>query len=159
MAASVLLERGSSAVTPLGGPISGFQPSAFPGGAPAAANWCVVPRCNLKFEKTKDGCKIFCHCDDEVAAGTLQNLCRMLSEGMCSCCCTCNGIPVCQCNLTMGICKCEMTDKGICVTCTSGDQKCAAMIASCCDCLATMCASGCTCCFLMGNTPVCCGTC
>ena len=33
-----------------------------------------------------------------------------------------NGMMVCCCNLTMGMCKCEMTKDGVCITCTSGDQ-------------------------------------
>ena len=53
----------------------------------------------------------------------VQNLCSMLAGGMCSCYAMMNGLTVCSCNFTMGMCKCEMTDKGICVTCTSGDQK------------------------------------
>jgi hypothetical protein len=64
-----------------------------------------------------------------------------------------NGMVVCTCNLTMGMCKCEMTKDGCCVTCTSGDQKCCDTIQGCCACLA----SGCTCCLMMNNTPVCCG--
>ena len=35
----------------------------------------------------------------------------------------------------MGMCKCEMTENGVCVTCTSGDSKCCEMIQACCDCL------------------------
>ena len=66
-------------------------------------------------------------------------------------------LMVCCCNLVMGMCKCEMTDKGVTITCTSGDQKCGEMIQSCCDYMATMCKSGCTCCVMMNNTPVCCG--
>jgi hypothetical protein len=159
MAASVLLERPSSAAIPLGSPHHGFQPGAFPAGSPTAANWCVVPRCNFKFEKTKDGCKIHCHCDDEVACGTLQNLCRMLCEGLCSCYCTCNGITICQCNLTLGLCKCEFTKDGCTISCTSGDKACCQMIQSCCECLSTCCEQGCCCYICFNNTPVCCGTC
>ena len=89
---------------------------------PQSANWCVLPRCTVEFEKTSNGCKIHCRCDDEVARGTLQNLCRMLADGLCSCCCTCNGIPCCQCNFTVGICKCEYTKDGCCISCTSRRQ-------------------------------------
>src|SRR5262249_10845086 len=76
MSSSTLLERGSSAVAPFSGP--GIQPGVLPSGSPAGANWCVLPRCTVEFEKTSNGCKIHCRCDDEVARGTLQNLCRML---------------------------------------------------------------------------------
>jgi hypothetical protein len=67
-----------------------------------------------------------------------------------------NGMMVCCCNLTMGMCKCEMTKDGVCMTCTSGDAKCCDMIQACCDCMCTMMKSGCTCCLVMNNTPVCC---
>ena len=126
MASSTLLERGSSAVAPFSNPSQGFQAGTLPSGSPASANWCVLPRCTVEFEKTSNGCKIHCRCDDEVARGTLQNLCRMLADGLCSCCCTCNGIPCCQCNFTVGICKCEYTKDGCTISCISGDKACCA---------------------------------
>ena len=89
----------------------------------------------------------------------MQNLCTMLQGGLCSCCCMMNGMLVCSCNLTMGLCKCEMTDKGVSLTCTSGDSKCCEMIQACCDCLTCMMNAGCTCCVLLNNTPVACGCC
>ena len=104
---------------------------------PATANWMMVPRCTFKFEKCTGGMKITCVCDDKMACSMMQNLCTMMAGGMCTCCCMMNGMMVCCCNLTMGMCKCEMTDKGVCITCTSGDPKCCEMIQSCCDCLAT----------------------
>ena len=75
-----------------------------------------------------------------------------------SCVCTMNGMTVCCCNLTMAMCKCDMTKDGVCVTCTSGDAKCCEMIQACCDCLSCMMEAGCTCCVLINNTPICCGT-
>ena len=51
----------------------------------------------------------------------------------------------------------EMTDKGMCLTCVSGDSKCCEMIQACCDCMNCMMKAGCTCCVMMNNTPVCCG--
>jgi hypothetical protein len=66
-------------------------------------------------------------------------------------------MTVCTCNLTMGLCKCEMTETGVVVTCTSGDSKCCEMIQACCDCLSVMVNSGCTCCVMMNHTPVACG--
>ena len=68
-----------------------------------------------------------------------------------------NGMMVCCCYLTMGMCKCEMTKDGVCVTCTSGDKACTEMIQACCDCLAATVKNGCMCCLMMNNTPVCCG--
>ena len=112
-----------------------------------------------KFEKTKTGCKIHCKCDDAIAAATLQNLCQALCQGTCSCCCTWNGIQVCNFNLCCGHCKCENTKDGCCVTCVSGDAKCCEMLQACCDCLETCCKSGCCCYVCFGNTCCCCGTC
>ncbi len=152
---TMMMERSPMGLAGMTG--QGMDTAGMPGTLGAPSNWMMVPRCTFKFEKVQGGMKMTCVCDDQMARTMMQNLCTMLQGGMCSCCTMLNGAMVCCCNLTMGICKCEMTDKGICVTCTSGDQKCSAMIQSCCDCLATTCSSGCTCCFLMGNTPVCCG--
>jgi hypothetical protein len=64
MSSSALLERGSSAVAPFSGPIPGIQPGQI--GQPQSANGCVLPRCSVEFEKTSNGCKIHCRCDDDV---------------------------------------------------------------------------------------------
>src|SRR5262249_10857541 len=103
------------------------------------------------------GMKVVCVCDDPMARSMVHNLCTMLAGGMCSCCVLLNGMTVCCCNFTMGLCKCEMTDKGVTFTCTSGDPKCAEMIQACCDCIASMCNAGGPCCLMMNNPPVCCG--
>jgi len=129
-----------------------------PNATTSGTNWLVVPRCTLKFEKCQGGMKVQCVCDDKVACSMMQNLCTMLQGGMCSCCVQMNGMTVCTVNFTMGLCKCEMTEHGVCVTCTSGDQKCCEMIQACCDSLYCLVNSGCTCCVLMNNTPICCGT-
>ena len=121
--------------------------------------WMMVPRCTMKFEKCTGGMKITCSCDDKTACSMMQNLCTMLAGGMCSCYATWNGVTVYCCNFTMGQCKYEATDKGICITCTSGDSKCCEMMQACCDCLGCMYESGCSCCWLINNTPVCCGYC
>ena len=83
---SALLERAPQATA--GATNFGFQAGPAPAGAPPAANWAVLPRCELKFEKCTGGFRIRCKCDDEVACATLQNLCRMVCDGLCSCCCT-----------------------------------------------------------------------
>src|SRR5512147_140161 len=57
-----------------------------------------------------------------------------------------NGMMTCRCDLMMAMCRCEMTDKGCTITCTSGDAACCAMIQACCDCCAAMMKAGCTCC-------------
>jgi hypothetical protein len=87
----------------------------------------------------------------------MQNLCSQLAGGMCGCCCTLNGMTVYSCNLAMGLCRCDMTDKGVCITCTSGDAKCCEMIQACCDCLSCLLNAGCNCCVTLNNTPIACG--
>jgi hypothetical protein len=141
------------------------MPGMMPGGAstptagmPMAPNWMMVPRCTFKMEKVAGGMRIDCVCDDPTAVAMLQNLVTMMQGGMVSCCCMMNGMTVCSCNLMCGLCKCEMTRSGCCVTCTSGDKACCDMIQGCCDCLSACLKAGCTCCLMMSNTPVCCGT-
>ena len=123
---------------------------------PVGTNWMMVPRCTFKVEKCTGGMKITCTCDDKMAASMVQNLCTMLAGGMVSCCCMMNGMTVCVCNMTMGMCKCEPTKDGVCITCTSGDAKCCAMIQACCDAMSCMMHAGCTCYVMMNNMPVCC---
>jgi hypothetical protein len=159
MASTMMMERTGMGMPGLGATGMGSPALGTPATGAASTNWLMVPRCTYKFEKCNGGMKINCICDDKMAASMVQNLCTMLAGGMCSCCCMLNGMTVCMCNLTMGMCKCEMTDKGVCITCTSGDPKCGEMIQACCDCLSCMVKDGCTCCVLMNNTPVCCGTC
>jgi hypothetical protein len=157
MSSTMVLERGlffgaagNSAVAP--------SPAGLATGAPAPS-WCVVPRCKLRFEKCKEGFKIHCTCDDDVACATLQNLCKALAGGLCSCCATLNGLTVCQCNLTCCICKCEYTADGCCITCSSGDKACCAIVQACCETLDSCCKHGCCCYICFNNTPCCCGTC
>jgi len=149
---SAILER-----THFGATSHAGHPGAAP--APTAGGYCVVPRCTIKVEKCAGGMKIKCVCDDEVSCLTLQNLCKALCDGMCSCCCTMNGMTVCQCNLCCGICTCEPTKDGVCITCKSGDKACCDMIQACCDCMAKCLESGCCCYVSFQGTPVCCGCC
>jgi hypothetical protein len=158
MMSTMMTERTGMGVPGMGMPGMGTGVGS-PTGMPAGTNWLMVPRCTFKVEKCTGGFKITCSCEDKMACSMVQNLCTMLAGGMCSCCCMLNGMTVCLCNLTMAMCKCEMTKDGICVTCTSGDAKCGEMIQACCDCLSTMLKAGCTCCLMMNNTPVCCGCC
>ncbi len=153
MTSAMMMERTGVGMPGLAGtPLGGTT-------APATPNMMMVPRGTFKVEKCQGGMKITCSCDDKMAVSMVQNLCTMLQGGMCSCSLMMNGMMVCCCNLTMGMCKCDMTDKGCCVTCTSGDSKCGEMIQACCDCVSTMLKAGCTCCLMMNNTPVCCGCC
>ena len=153
MTGTMMMERPTTGM-------SGMGASAMPGmAAPMAPNMVMVPRCTFKMEKFANGMKITCVCDDPVACTMMQNLCSMMAGGMVSCCCMMNGMMVCCCNLTMGMCKCEMTKDGCCITCTSGDKGCCDMIQACCDCMSACMKAGCTCCMMMGGTPVCCGSC
>jgi hypothetical protein len=158
MAASSLLESAAAVCTPQYGQQTPWQQSPTPTGVPTFTSWNVVPRCTIQFEKTQDGCKIRCKCDDEVACGALQNLCRMLCQGQCTCCCCQNGVCVCQCSFAFAHCKCENTKDGCCISCTSGDKECCDQIQACCACL-EKCKNGCCCYVCFNGTPVCCGVC
>jgi hypothetical protein len=87
----------------------------------------------------------------------MQNLCQMMAGGLCGCFVQCNGMTVCQYQWTMGMCRWEPTSDGMCFYCTSGDPQCCEMIQSCGHCLECMLECGCTCCFTVNHTPVCCG--
>jgi hypothetical protein len=154
----MMMERTAMGMPGVGVPGMGATPVGTPTATPAGS-YMMVPRCSMKIEKCPGGMKITCVCDDKMACSMVQNLCTMLAGGMCSCCVMLNGMNVCCYNYTMGMCKVEMTESGVCVTCTSGDTKCCEMIQASCDCLCTMMNAGCTCCVLMNNTPICCGTC
>jgi hypothetical protein len=154
----MMMERTGMGMPGIGTAGMGTAGLGSPTGMPASANWLMVPRCTCKVETCQGGMKITCSCDDKVACSMVQNLCQMLQGGMCSCCAMMNGMVVYCCNLTMGLCRCDTTKDGVTVICTSGDAKCAEMIQACCNCLNSMLKAGCTCCLLMNNTPVCCGT-
>jgi len=128
-------------------------PTSFPTGF----NWTVVPRCTFKFEKCTGGYKVWCYFEDKLASSMVQNLCSMLAGGLCSFCCYWNGAPVYFCHYTFATCKYEFTDSGCCFTFTSGDPQWAKIIQSCCECCHECYETGCTCCFFMNSTPVCCG--
>ena len=158
MSSTMMMERSGVGMPAMGYPGVGTPTMGSPTGTPAVTNWLMVPRCTVKVEKCTGGLKIHCSCDDQMACSMVQNLCTMLAGGMCSCCCMLNGMTVCTCNLTMGMCKCEMTEDGVCITCTSGDSKCCEMLQACCDCVSCCVQAGCTCCVMLNNTPLCCGT-
>jgi hypothetical protein len=156
MTSAIMMER--AGMTMPGMPMS--TPGSMMGTpTPTAAgmNVMMVPRCTMTFKKCAGGMKVVCACEDKVSATMLQNLCSMMPGGLCSCCCMMNGMMVCCYNLTMAMCKCEPTDDGICITCTSGDPSCCAMIEACCACMTSMMKAGCTCCLMINNMPVCCG--
>ena len=157
MSSTMMVERTGAAMPGTGYPYPGVPQYGTPTAAPS--NWLMVPRCTYRFEKCQGGFKVYCSCDDRTACGVVQNLCAALAGGLVSCCVQYNGLTVCTCNFFMGACRCEPTEDGVCITCTSGDPKCCEMIQACCDCMSTMLKDGCTCCVLMNNTPVCCGCC
>src|SRR5215213_3293006 len=86
----------------------------------------------------------------------MQNLMGMMGSGMMSCAMMMNGMMVMRCNMTMGMCRTEMTDEGMVISYTSGDPAMMAMIQACCNCMAMMMQQGCSCCVMMNNMPVCC---
>ena len=150
--ATMMMDRGM--LTGMG---MGQTAAGVPASMPSPANMMMVPRCTMKFEHCTGGMKIRCSCDDAMACSMMQNLVSTLSGGMCTCCMMMNGMMVCCCNLTMGMCKYEMTKDGCTMTCTSGDKICAEMIQACCDCMSTMMKAGCMCCVMLNNMPDCCG--
>lgn len=155
MASMMMMDKGmmSPMMGSMGAPMSG---ATMPAGGAGAMQMCMVPRCTMKMEKCKDGFKMTCTCEDEVAAATLQNMCKMLAGSMCSCCCMMNGMTMCNCCFTMCKCECTDTKMGVCFTCTSGDADCCAMCQACCDCMTACMKAGCMCCVCLGGTPVCC---
>jgi hypothetical protein len=157
MSSTMMMERTGMGLPGLGVPGLGTPSVGTPTGLTPSSNYLMVPRCTLKLEKCQGGLKITCSCEDKMACSMLQNLSTMLQGGLCSCSVQLNGMTVCHCNLTMGLCRTELTDKGLCLTCTSGDSKCCEMLQACCDCLSCMVNAGCTCCVLLNNTPVACG--
>lgn len=130
----------------------GTTPFSTPG-----VNFFSVPRCTFKVERCDGGFKVFCNCEDMTACSVVQNLCSAMAGGLCSCNVTFNGVTVCTYNFTMGLCRWETIDKGVCFYCTSGDPKCTATLQSWCDCMTSLFNAGCHCCFCVNNTPVCYG--
>ncbi len=153
MTSAMLMERSGLGMQGAG------MPQGFSTPVSAGPTWCVLPRCEIKVEKCAGGCKIHCSCEEPSACATLQSLCKMMATGMCSLCCTLNGMTVCQCNLCCGMCKCELTEDGVCLTCTSGDKACCEMIQACCECMACCLRSGCCCYVCLGGAPICCSQC
>jgi hypothetical protein len=154
MTSAIVMERAGMGMPGMGHTAPG--PMGATGGMPSSPQWMMVPRCKITMEKCKDGMKMTCKCDDAMSATMLQNLCSMMAGSMCSCCMMMNGMMMCCCNMAMCMCKCEPTKDGVCITCTSGDAACCAMIQASCDCMTAMAKSGCVCCVCMNNMPVCC---
>ena len=155
MTNTMMVERTGAVVPSYGSPTQGAAAFGMP--TAVGASMTMVPRCTVRFEKCTGGLKVYCTCEDRTACGVVQNLCAALAGGLVSCCAQFNGLTVYSCNFVMGLCRCESTEDGVCITCTSGDAKCCEMLQACCDCLSCMVEAGCTCCVFMNNTPICCG--
>ena len=158
MSSTMMMERTGMGVPGLGMPGLGTPTVGTPTGSPVGANWLMVPRCTFKVEKCQGGIKITCPLrrQDGRQHGA-EPLHRCWPAACAAAAAMLNGMTVCTCNLTMGLCKCEMTENGVCITCTSGDPKCCEMIQACCDCLACCLRSRLHLLLLINNTPVCCG--
>lgn len=138
----------------MGMPSTQMGPGMMPG-----MTGLMVPRCTMKMEKISGGMKCVCTFSDKTAAAMMQQLCMMNPNGMMGCCMMMNGMCVCQCCISMGMCKVEMSEMGCIMTCTSGDASSAKMIGACCDCMNSMMMPGCTCYMTMNYMPVCCCVC
>jgi len=154
MASMMMMDK--SMMGPMGAMGSPMAAGPMTAGMPGAMQMCMVPRCTMKMEKCKGGMKMTCTCEDQVAAATLQNMCKMMAGSMCSCMCMMNGMMMCQCNMCMCKCECADVKMGVSFTCTSGDEDCAAMCQACCECMMACMKAGCMCCVCLGGTPVCC---
>ena len=157
MTSTMMVERTGHFLPGAGTPTTGGTPYGAP--TTTGASFLMVPRCTLRFEKCQGGIKVYCICEDRTACGVVQNLCAALAGGLVSCTAQYNGVTVYSCNFLMGMCRCETTQDGVCITCISGDAECSKMVQACCDCLSCLVDGGCTCCLFMNNTPVCCGCC
>jgi hypothetical protein len=162
MTSTTIMERTGVGMPGVGYPGWGQQTYTTPGYGTTPftmtpVNYFNVPRCTFKVERTNEGCKINCLCEEQTSCSVLQNLCTVLNGGNCCCCFTYNGMTVCSYNFTLGLCRWEVVDKGVCFTCTSGDPKCSQALQTWCDCMTSMVNCGCFCTFYVNNTPVCCG--
>ena len=99
MTSAMMMERSGMGMPGMGSPGAGAM--SAPTMSPGTMNMMMVPRCTLKMEKCTGGMKITCTSDEKMTAGMLQNLCTMMSGGMCSCCMMWNGMMACCCNLMM----------------------------------------------------------
>ncbi|HKI38622.1 MAG TPA: hypothetical protein VKA46_42635 [Gemmataceae bacterium] len=155
MTSTMMVERTATGLPGVGYPGTGGMPYGTP--TAQGASYLMVPRCTLRFEKCQGGLKVHCTSEDRTACGVVQNLCAALAGGLVSCCAQFNGLTVYTCNFVTGLCRCETTEDGVCLSCTSGDAKCGEILQAFCDCLSCLIEAGCTCSVLINNTPVCCG--
>lgn len=147
---NALLENGAFSVCTMNGKTAGTTLNRA-----TTNDCCVVPKCEIRIEECADGCKIICTCDDEVARKTMQNLWRAMAGGLCSVCCTWNGMTVCQCDFVCCHCTCEMTADGVCISCRTGDKTCQEMLKAMCKCLCKCQDCGCASMVCLNGTPIC----
>ncbi|MFL5620732.1 MAG: hypothetical protein ACJ79A_20315 [Gemmatimonadaceae bacterium] len=134
----------------------GMAGMSVPMAMPASGTGMMVPRCTIRMETMSGGMRMTCMGVDEMSTRMMQNLMGMMGSGMMSCAMMLNGMMVMRCNMTMGMCRTEMTDEGMVISYTSGDPAMMAMIQATCNCMAMMMQQGCSCCVMMNNMPVCC---
>ncbi len=91
-------------------------------------NMMMIPRTIMQVEKCDNGMKIMCNSQDANNCEMMTNLHSMLSGSTTSMCMMMNGIMVMNCNMVMGMCKCEMTEEGMCINWSSGDSMMCNMI-------------------------------
>ena len=162
MISATMMERTGTAVPGFTFPGWGQQTYTTPGYGTSPftqppVNYFNVPRCTYKVERTSDGCKIHCICEEQTSCSVVQNLCTVLNGGNCWCNFTYNGVTVCTYNFTLGLCRWDIVDKGVTLTCSSGDPRCQQSLQTWCDCFTAMVNAGCYCTCYVQNTPICCG--
>jgi hypothetical protein len=151
MMTNTMMDAGMMGMPGMGG-MAMSSPMAMPSGGMGM----MVPRCTIRMETSSGGMRMMCMGMDEMSTRMMQNLMGMMGSGMMSCAMMMNGMMVMRCNMTMGMCRTEMTDEGMVISYTSGDPGMMAMIQACCNCMAMMMQQGCSCCVMMNNMPVCC---
>ena len=160
MSSSTLLERGSSAVAPFSSPIPGY-PARFDSGRLAGERQLVRAaalhgRIRKDVDRLQDSLPLRRRSRPRHAAESLPHV---VPTACAAAAARATASPAANATSRCGNCKCEYTKDGCCISCTSGDKACCAMIQECCDCLQQCCESGCCCYICFNNTPVCCGTC
>ena len=138
---NMMMDAGMMGMPGMGGMAMG-SPMAMPSGGMGM----MVPRCTIRMERMSGGMRMTCMGVDEMSTRMMQNLMGMMGSGMMSCAMMMNGMMVMRCNMTMGMCRTEMTDEGMVISYTSGDPAMMAMMMQ----------QGCSCCVMMNNMPVCC---
>src|SRR5688500_11796517 len=88
---------------------------------PGNAMGMMMPRCTITMEKIAGGMRMTCMGVDEMSTRMMQNLMGMMGSGMMSCAMMMNGMSVMRCNMTMGMCRTELSVDGMAYIVTSGD--------------------------------------